>query len=1094
MENLSLHFKITGAPPTLAITNMAQVLEEFDNLGKVTIVLAGKGTEPYEVFRLCRLEGRKGRRLLVFACEGELQNPTQLLRAGVQEVWRWTQDKDSARLCLQRYQQQKSPASPLPPADFEEAWAILEPHYDAQGQLIDYVVLDATSSFSQLFGLPPSAYFFECFEKLKEEIFEPMQKLLHQGTSLKTLLPLPQQEGVCPISMVRLNSKILINAQTDSVEPPKNFAKTRFETLAAHTPIGIFEIGLNGQMHFANAMLMNMIHVTSLKSASLWPQRIFPADRIRVFRQIRYAQRSLRCFTLACRFQVLDNTVHWFQIKCAPLFDPKGEITSFVGTVRNANDSAQKTYQMDEVLNALPVGVIIQNPETNELLFCNHAFQNLVGFCEKTIQPDASPQDFYSYLQKRTDIFEQIKQSRHNENSQHQIKLSENEVRNVLSSRKKIHYSGQEAILCTCVDITEAEANKKQLYSIIQAMPDMLVRLSENGTVLECLNPIDEKRLHNVQVGTCVGKILPPKESAKFLTALLHWNENKNLELFEYHVEEENDTHTDLEVRVTSLGKGQFLALIRDITQNKRFQCELINAREAALFASRAKSQFLANMSHEIRTPINGVLGMIDLALSTPLSKEQSDYLYTAKTSGQNLLSILADILDLSKIEANKLEIESIPMSLEHILSETCNSLSHRVREKELELIVEILPGTPDKVVGDPTRLRQILTNLIANSIKFTHKGEVFVQVGVSQQSNPPMLSFSVADTGVGIPQNKLTTIFEAFTQADGSITRRFGGTGLGLTITKQLVEKLGGHISVNSEVDVGTCFRFNLPLDISQQPENVSKLFANKTGLILEANSTARWVLKRMLEQWGIAVQTVNTSMDAISLLQKPPEQHNLDFVVVDNINPHQAFLQWLGKNKPDFSLILLLRQPQMKKITNPLQQKFSILRPVFRHSMETTLHCLFNVPEDSEFSSKNQKAPSCEYLASLHILVAEDNVVNAKLARALLEKQGHKVMVVVNGREAIQAVEQNVFDVVIMDVQMPEMDGIAATEEIRSREKKNGGYLPIIALTANAMKGDSETCLKAGMDEYLTKPLQKKSLLEALSNALLLRKLPPS
>ncbi|MCL2626619.1 MAG: ATP-binding protein [Cystobacterineae bacterium] len=1092
MESLSPHFKITGAPPTRAILNLAEVLEEFHNFWKVTVVLAGKGTEPYEVFRLCRLEGRKGRRLLVFACEGELSNPTPLFQAGVQEILQWPQDKGSARLCLQRYQQ--TPHSPPPyPMEFEEAWALLEPSHSAEGQLQDYVVLDATPRFSHIFGLPARARFFERFEASKAELFEPMQQLLQQGTSLKSLLPLPGQENVCPVSMVRLASKILINAQTDFVEPTKNFAKGRFETLAEHTPVGVFEIALDGQVLFANSMLMNMIQATSLQRASLWPQRIFPEDRIKVFRQIRHAQKNLRSFNLACRFRLLGNKLGWFQIKGAPLLTSKGELVSFVGTVRDSNDDEQKSYQMDEVLNALPVGVIVKNPETGNLLFSNEAFQHLVGFFKEAIQPDASHQDFHSYLKTRTDILEQLRQARHFGKSQHQLMLPGNKVRNILLSRKKIYYAGQEAMLCTCVDITEAEANKKQLYSIIRALPDMLVRLAEDGTVLECLNPTNEKRMHNFQVGAHFGKSLPSKVSAEFLAALLNWNENKKLELFEYHLEEENKAPSDFEARVTSLGKNQFLTLIRDITQSKRFQSELINARESAILASRAKSQFLANMSHEIRTPINGVLGMIDLALSTPLSKEQSDYLYTAKTSGQNLLSIIADILDLSKIEADKLEMESIPMSLEHILSETSNALSHKAREKNLELIVEMLPGTPDKIVGDPTRLRQILTNLMANSIKFTNKGEIFVQASAIQEGNQKRLSFSVSDTGVGIPKNKLSTIFDAFIQVDGSITRRFGGTGLGLTITKQLVEKLGGDISVNSEVNAGTCFRFNLPLGLSQKAEDNSQLFAKKTCLLLEGNPTMRWVLKRMLEQWGVVVQMENTSIEAISFLQKSIEQHSLDFAIVDNINPHQAFLQWLEKNQPSFPLILLLRQPQIRKPTLCLRQTFSLLRPVFRNSMETTLHHLFGTPNKMAPPTKTPRAPTYETLPPLHILVAEDNAINAKLTRTLLEKQGHKVSLAVNGLQAVHATGKNFFDVVIMDVQMPEMDGIAATQEIRSREKQNGSYVPIIALTANAMKGDSETCLNAGMDEYLTKPLQKKSLLEALSKVLHLRT-PPS
>ena len=1095
MESSPLPLRLAGAPDTASINSLAETLAEFDSLGKTTVVLAGQGAHSKELLRLCKNESRRGRRLLVFACEDVSLDVTLLLQICVQKIFRWPADKASAYEWLKKCQTSSRPSAQI---KFEEAWALLEPTYNIGGQLVDYVILDATPGFAKLFRLSAPCRFFERFAKVQDELSGPMQSLLQQGTPLKKQLPLPNQTGTCPISMVRLASKILISAQMDLADSHKNAtSKDRLETFAAYSPLGVFEISKEGRALFANAMLMNMIQATSLPQASLWPLYIYPADRIKMFKQIRRAQAKLQGFNLSCRFQRPDNKLGWFQIKGAPRLNSKGELISFVGTVRDSNDNTQdkKSYQTDEVLNALPVAVIIKNVETGGPLFSNDAFQNLVGFSKKPDEANASCSDFYDYLQNRTDIFKQMQQVRFVDNSQHQLKLPGNKTRNILSSRKRIHYAGQEAFLCTCVDITEAESNKQQLYSIIQALPDVLVRLSVDGTVLECLNPTKGKRMLRFQVGDRFGKTLPPHASAEFIAALLGWDNKKKLEVFEYHLEEENGSPIDVEVRVTPLGKVQFLALIRDITQSKQFQSELINAREAAVLASRAKSQFLANMSHEIRTPINGVLGMIDLALSTPLSIEQSDYLYTAKTSGQALLSIIADILDLSKIEADKLEVESIPMSLENLLSETSNSLSHRAREKNLELVVEIVPGTPEKIVSDPTRLRQILTNLIANSIKFTHKGEVFVQANAFQESSQKMLSISVSDTGVGIPKSKLSSIFDAFIQADGSITRRFGGTGLGLTITKQLVEKLGGNISVTSEMNVGTCFRVNLPLGLSQKAETNLQLFAGKTCLLLEGSLTVRWVLKRMLEQWGIDIHMANSSVEAISLIQKPSGPQTFDFAIVDTINAHHAFLQWLEKNNPAFPLITLLRHPRLKKSGLSLQQKYSILRPVFRLPMETTLRQIFGIPDEAALLQKTPKPPTAEHLHPVHILVAEDNPINAKLARALLEKQGHKVTLVSNGLEAVRATEESAFNVVIMDVQMPEMDGIAATQEIRAREKQNGTYLPIIALTANAMKGDSETCLEAGMDEYLTKPLQKNALEEALLKVVSLRKppLPP-
>jgi PAS domain S-box-containing protein len=543
-------------------------------------------------------------------------------------------------------------------------------------------------------------------------------------------------------------------------------------------------------------------------------------------------------------------------------------------------------------------------------------------------------------------------------------------------------------------------------------------------------------------------------------------------------------------VAMPDKGRRLVRASITDVRWRYEAQAALRRAKEAAEAANRAKSEFLANMSHEIRTPMNAVLGMTELVLESELNEVQRDYLQTVLTSAESLMTIINEILDFSKIESGKLELEKFPISLREFLGDTLKFLAPRAHAIGLELTWQVARNVPDRIITDPVRLRQIIINLVGNAIKFTERGEVVVRVELKhQESEHGQLQFSVRDTGLGIPADRIEAIFDAFQQADSTTTRKFGGTGLGLAIASKLVDVMGGRVWVKSELGRGSIFSFTCNVEIPAEAPTPERqpTFHGARVLVVDDNETSREFLRERLSHWQMEVEVAGGSEWAIARIAEALQPFTVFLVDLEMSGMDGLeLLRRIRKEETSRPVPAILLTSGKRIVTSESAQELAVVRQLLKPAKDSELvaaiQFALGVDERETSTGHTQEVATFDESNPKKILLAEDGLTNQKLALAMLAKWNHQVSLATNGREAVEAWRNGNFDLILMDLQMPEMDGLAATQEIRRLEQGTGKHIPIIAMTAHAMTGDREKCLAAGMDGYVSKPIKKEKLQEAL------------
>ncbi len=592
---------------------------------------------------------------------------------------------------------------------------------------------------------------------------------------------------------------------------------------------------------------------------------------------------------------------------------------------------------------------------------------------------------------------------------------------------------------------------------------------------------------------------------------LLDFNFGLSKDEFKTHISRfKTETHSSPAVENTTIEGKDTLIRLQPIYLRDEYQGMLVlikGKKEVAVTeqesdsTTTAKNEFLANISHELRTPMNGILGMADLALGTDLNPEQLEFVKGIKSSAESMMTLVNDILDFSKVAAKKIELESIHFNIQDFVYETVSPLGLQAHKKKLELICDIPASIDYSVTGDPGRLGQILTNLVGNAIKFTQQGEIVLSVEEESKTEDDVsLLFTVADTGIGISKSNQQIIFDVFAQADGSMTRKFGGTGLGLAICSQLADVMGGKIWVESKEEAGSKFFISVPLKLNKKTERGPQqveLFDLKglPALVLDDNPKTLDTISELLSNWNFEITKSPSAGDATAQLDRATSENRpYSIILFDPYLPGTDSFMFLDyiKHVPGLpkSMIVMVGSKGSRGDANPwlkLGVSSSLAKPIKLSELAEGINTILGTPKKDEVQPEASKPQDTEKLQECYrILIVEDNIVNRKVAYYMLEKKGHDVTGVEDGKEALKSLENSIFDLILMDVQMPVMDGFEATETIRKKEESTGGHIPIIAMTAHAMKGDRERCLESGMDDYMTKPLNPAEVFQKINDAM--------
>ena len=650
-------------------------------------------------------------------------------------------------------------------------------------------------------------------------------------------------------------------------------------------------------------------------------------------------------------------------------------------------------------------------------------------------------------------------------------------------------------------DVTEWKQSQDALLhlaSIVESSGNAIIGLDMNGTIVSWNSAAE--RLYGYAPDEIVGRslevVFPPERTQDSTELLRHVREGREIASYESIGLRKCGERVHVSVTISpiniSAGITGASAIVWDVSDRKRTELELHRAKEAAEAANRAKSDFVANVSHEIRTPLNGIIGMIELALQTGLNPDQERFLYTARMASDSLLEVINDILDLSKIEAGKYETVSVEFSLRDSVSDTVRALAYVANQKGIHLDCSFDPEAPDALVGDRGRLRQIVLNLAGNAVKFTDVGEVVVGVAVEERRNGRVkLHFTVKDTGIGVPADTRSLIFQAFTQADSSNTRKHGGTGLGLTIASQLVKSAGGRIWIESEVGAGSTFHFTASFALSQKPLDAEPhgkhvVLGDLKPLIVERDGAECRGLVAMFAGWRVIADVAPDGAYALNIMEAAHRRGEpFNVVLVDSgyaAADGYDLAEKIHARKDDLGepAVILLTEGMLSQTGRSREGtgvSAYLARPIGPSQLLNAIDLVWKRRE-SESQSLLLDGEPADRPRKLRVLSVEDNAFNQMVVTGLLEQDGHTVDVAANGYEAIEALERKTFDLVLMDVQMPEMDGIQAAGVIRDRERTSGGRIPIVAMTARAMIGDRERCLAAGMDGYLSKPVHADDL----------------